>query len=135
MIKIPDVSGLVTTTIFDTKNKGADNKIPDLSTLVKKTDYKAKIEGKYFTTFVYKKVSSEILNAKMKPNSDIYNLVKNFDLNTKAEVKSEQDKIVKLQAFNPSYFHDKNFFSNDNFQNMLFINQQLKDKGTVYAIG
>ena len=67
MIKIPDVSGLVTTAIFDTKNKGADNKIPDLSTLVKKTDYKAKIEGKYFTTFVYKKVSSEILNAKMKP--------------------------------------------------------------------
>ena len=72
---------------------------------------------------------------KLVNKSDIYNLVKNFDLNTKAEVKSEQDKIVKLQAFNPSYFHDKNFFSNDNFQNMLFINQQLKDKGTVYAIG
>ena len=67
MIKIPDVSGLVTTAIFDTKNKGADNKIPDLSTLVKKTDYKAKTEGKYFTTFDYKKLSSEILNAKMKP--------------------------------------------------------------------
>ena len=60
---------------------------------------------------------------KLVNKSDIYNLVKNFDLNTKAEVKSEQDKIVKLQAFNPSYFHDKNFFSNDNFQNMLFINQ------------
>ena len=67
MIKIPDVSGLVTTIIFDTKNKGLDYKIPDLSTLVKKTDYKAKTERKYFATFDYNKLSSDILNAKIKP--------------------------------------------------------------------
>ena len=46
-----------------------DNKIPDLSGLVKKTDYDGKtlkIEGKYFTTFDYNKFTNNILNAKVK---------------------------------------------------------------------
>ena len=65
---------------------------------------------------------SDILDAKIRQKelvnkSDISNLVKNSDLNTelvtlssKAELKAEQDKIVK-QVFNSSYFHgDKIFF-------------------------
>ena len=43
--KIRDVSELVTTTVFNTKVKEGDNKIPDLSGLVKKTDYDAKTLG------------------------------------------------------------------------------------------
>ena len=42
----------MTTTVLDTKNKEVSNKIPDLSGLVKKPDYDAKIlkiEGKYTT--------------------------------------------------------------------------------------
>ena len=34
-------------------------------------------------------------------------------LATKAELKAEQDKMVKLQAFNSSYFNQKNFFFED----------------------
>ena len=40
--KIPDISGLVTTTVLDTKFKVADNKIPDFSGLARKIDYAVK---------------------------------------------------------------------------------------------
>ena len=38
-------------------------------------------------------------------------------LATKSESKADQDKIVKLKAFNSSYFYSF-FFNNDVFQNM-----------------
>ena len=87
--------------------------MPDLSSLVKKTDYDAKlveVEGKYFSSCDYNKFSTVILDAKIKQKglvnkSDISNLVKNSVLNTKlailsakAELKAKQDKIVKLQS-------------------------------------
>ena len=46
----------MTTTILSTKNGEVENEISDVTGLVKKTDYNAKIsdiEGKYFTTFDY----------------------------------------------------------------------------------
>ena len=56
--------------------------------------------------------------------SYIYNLVKHSDLNTKlatlaikVELKAEQDKIVKLQTYDYSYFFGKIFFGEDSFQN------------------
>ena len=96
---------------------------------------------------------SEILDAKIKEKglvnkSNNYNLVKNFDLNTNfatsattAEIKREQDKIVKLQTHDLSYFLDKNVFDYDNFQNMLVYQETIsmlelkEDKGTDYVIG
>ena len=89
--KIPDISGLVTTTVLDTKFKVADDKIPDFSGLARKTDYGSKIleiERKYFTNCDPKKLTSDILHTKLKQKklvnkSDISNLVKNSDLNTK----------------------------------------------------
>ena len=74
------------------------------------------------TTSNYNKLSSDILHAKIKQKelvskSDISNLVKISDLNTKlptlatkADLKAEQDKIVQLQAFDSSIFHVKNVF-------------------------
>ena len=61
------------------------------SGLVEKTVYQAKISdivGKYFIASGYNKFTSAILNAKIKQNelankSYIYNLVKNFNLDTK----------------------------------------------------
>ena len=46
-----------------------ENKIPDVSNLVKKADYDAKkldIESKYFTTADYHKFTSQTLDAKIK---------------------------------------------------------------------
>ena len=42
-------------------------------------------------------------------------------LATKAELKAEQDKIGKLQAFVSSYFCGKNHFEDDETQNYLMI--------------
>ena len=60
--------------------------------------------------------------------SDICNLIKNTELatlTTEEELKTEQDKIVKLQAFNSSYFHGKNFFGYDGPQNMFVYHPKI----------
>ena len=61
--------------------------------------------------------------------SNIFNLVKSSDLNTKlptlvtkAELKPEEDNIAKLEALDSSYFHDKNIFGDDGFKN-IFVYQ------------
>ena len=59
----------------------------------------------------------------------------------KAELKAEQDKIVKLQAFNPIYLHGKNSFADDSSQNTFVYQSTIdmlelkEDKATVYVIG
>ena len=40
-------------------------------------------------------------------------------LASKAELKAEQDKITKLQAFDPTYFYGKSHFEDDTTQNYL----------------
>ena len=40
-------------------------------------------------------------------------------LATKAELKAEQNKTVKLQAFDSCYFHDKSYFEDDSMQSYL----------------
>ena len=83
----------------------------------------------YFITSNYNKFTKEILDAKIKEKklvdqSDICNLVRNSDLSTKlatfvkkAELKAEQDKIVKLQTFDSSYFGGKSHFEDYGLQN------------------
>ena len=44
-------------------------------------------------------------------------------LATKAELKSQQDKIVKLQIYDLSYFLGKIFFGDDGSQKYLVISQ------------
>ena len=81
----------MTATILNTKIKTLDNKLSDLSGLVRKTDYETKtseIEGKYFTISDYNKFTSVMPGVKIKRKkfvnkSNISNLVKNSDLNTK----------------------------------------------------
>ena len=66
-IKLLHVSGLVNTTVLNTKIK-VDNKIHDLSVVVNKTDYGSKIletEGKYITATNYNKSTSYLLDAKI----------------------------------------------------------------------
>ena len=62
-------------------------------------------------------------------------------LATKAELKAEQDKIVKLETHDLSYFVGENFFRGDGFQNMFvyqltFFTLELKvNKNTEYVVG
>ena len=72
---------------------------------------------KYQTLRQYITNSDKLTSKKTKglvDKSDISNLVKYFVLNTKlailaskAELKAEQDKIVKLQVFDSSFFRGK----------------------------
>ena len=114
-------------------------KFLDVSGLVKKADYKAKlsdIEKKYFPTSYYNNFTSEIIDAKIKEKElgNKFNIcLKNSDLNaklaalaTKAELKAEKDKIVKLQTHNLSFLLGKNVFDDDAFQDM-FAHQRTLD--------
>ena len=102
--------------------------------LSKKFDYDEKIlgiEGKYFTTSDNNDFTNNMLNAKIKVKelvnkSDISEFKKNTYLNenieilaTKAELKAEQDKLIKLQIHDLSYFLRRNVLDVDGFQNML----------------
>ena len=54
----------MTIAFLNTKTGDVENKIPDVSGLVKKTDYNAQIsdiETKYFTAFDYNKFTGEML--------------------------------------------------------------------------
>ena len=92
-------------------------KIPNFSDTVKKAGYDAKISEmreKYFITSDYNKLLSNTLDAKITHKSDLHDLhekiktlatkQKTKTLVTKAELKAEQDKIVKLQKYYLSPF-------------------------------
>ena len=131
---MPDVSGLVTTAVLNTKIDEVEDKSSDVSDLVKKTVYDAKIseiKGNYFTAADYNKFTSNIIDEKTEQKklvneSIISNIVKIFKFNkklewlaTKSELKVEQDKIVKQQTQDSSYFLGKYFFSDVCFQSII----------------
>lgn len=57
-------------------------------------------------------------------NSDLENKIK--ILETKAEIKSEQDKILKMVTYDLNYFPGKILFGDVVFQTCLFISQHLE---------
>ena len=74
----------------------------EINLLTKSIDYNS-ITSK---SLVDKSAISEFIN-----NSDLDR--KLATLATKAELKDEQDKIIKFQAFNSSYFRGKSHFEED----------------------
>ena len=78
-----------------------ENKIPDVSNLVKKTDYGVKIsdiESKYFTTADYNKSSSQTLDERIKQKelvdkSAISGFINNVDLDLKSSSASNKRRI------------------------------------------
>ena len=81
----------MTTTVLSTKIGEVENKIPEVSCLVKKANYDneiSDIEAKYFTTSNDRKFRSEILETKIKEirlvdKPSISNLLKKLYLNKK----------------------------------------------------
>ena len=68
--KKPSISSLATIA----RLTAVENKIPDISNLVKKTDYHRKIlqiESKYFATAYYNKFTKQTLDAKIKENNQL----------------------------------------------------------------
>ena len=67
-----------------------------------------------------------LIKEKKSDKSDIAGFINNSDLNkrvatltTREELKAEQDKIVKSQAIDSSYFRDKSHFEGDDAQSYL----------------
>ena len=75
LLKLLSTNGLATTDALNT----VENKIPDMNnTVQKETDFDAKIsdiETKYFARSGYNKFTNEIVNAKIKENIWLINLI------------------------------------------------------------
>ena len=75
------------------------------------------------------KLSLKIKQKGLLCKCDIAGMINNTDLDkkkvatlaTKAELKAEQDKIIKLKAFDSSYSRGKNHFEDDGTQNYLIF--------------
>ena len=127
MKKIPDVSGLVTSTGIDTKIEEVDTKMKLISKLLE-------IKGKYFSTSDYNKFLSDIIRVirqnEIVKKADISNLVKDLNtklavLATKAELKAEKEKIVKLKRLIQFISIVKRFLVIMVLKICLFINHYL----------
>ena len=110
--------------------------------LSRKTNYDTKItdiESKYITTADYNKFTKDIVASSTKSKnlvdkSAIAGFISNAKLNkkvatlaSKAELKAEKDKLIKLQAFDSSYFRGKSYFvDNDGTQNYLVFQSMYK---------
>ena len=115
-----------------------------VSGLVTKTDYNAKIldiVGKYFTTSDYNKFIKEMSDAKIKEKgtvdkSDISNLVKNSDLNTKPTIlasKAELKEQHLIQVISMVKIFLLIVINICLFMNQHLIRQSPKNKNTEYV--
>ena len=96
------------------------------------------IKSKCFTTANFNKFTNEKLALKIKQKelvdkSDIAGFINNSDLNekvatlaTKVKLKTEQNKIIKLQAFGSSYFRGNSHFEDASTQNYLLLQLMCK---------
>ena len=98
-----------------------------------------------FLLLIYDKCTYEILDANIKNKelvnkSDISKFINNFDLDknietlaTKADLKAEQDKIVKLQTYDSSLYIGQSYFFNDGPQNFLLF-QPILNTFTMHTV-
>ena len=98
-----------------------------------------------FLLLIYDKFTNEILDANIKNKelvnkSDISKFINNFDLDknietlaTKADLKAEQDKIVKLQTYDSSLYIGQSYFFNDGSQNFLLL-QPILNTFTMHTV-
>ena len=156
--KIPDTSGLIITTVLNTKISEVENIIPDISSLVTSTIFKTNIgkvesqipdHAKYITTQEFNKLTPENFAARLKQanlmnKTDFDNKLTSF----KRKITSNETEYLEVQKkLNSLITNDYNFSlgrmyftSNDRSQNMLAYQPKLdmlelkKDKGTDYVL-
>ena len=132
--KIPSITGLATNSALTV----VENKIPDVSSLVKKTDDNTKIldiekkiidhnHGKYITTPEFNTLTADVFNARIR----LANLITKRDLDTELKKNSDrvtsnkskhllvENELKKLQKTDAAYFRGKSHFEEDDTQNYL----------------
>ena len=115
-----------------------ENKIPDISNLVKKTDYDAKISkiekkvtdhdhDKYITTSEFNKLTTEnfiaiLIQANLVTkrgfDAKLTSLNKKINSNKRKHLLIKNE-LEKLKTLDLSYFRDKNYFGDDSIHNYL----------------
>ena len=136
LIKIPDISGLVTTTIFNSKISEVENKIPDTSSLVTTTICNTKIgevrnkipdHAKYNNTPEYNELTAKIFAARLKQaglvsKTDFDDKLTSFNkklLQDKTKYLAVQKKLNSLITKDYNFFLGRIYFtSNDRSQNI-----------------
>ena len=132
--KIPSIGGLATNTALIT----VENKIPNISSLVKKTDYNTKIteiekkltdhnHDKYITTPDFSTLAASVFNARLAQANLIAKTdfdAKLSSLNRKVTANKTKHLLVenelkKLKTFDSRDFIGKSYFEEDGIQNSL----------------
>ena len=141
--KIPSINDLAT----NSEVTAVGNKITDVNSLVKKTDYNTKISDiekkitdhdhdKYITTPEFTTMAASTFNARLTAQT---NLMKKTEFD--AKLKSISDRVIlnkskhlfvenevkKLETFDAAYFRGKNYFDgSDGMQNYLVFQPMYK---------
>ena len=155
---MPDTSGLVTTTVLNTKISEVENKIPEASGLVTTTVFNTKIgevenkipdHAEYITTPEFNKWTAENFTARLKQadlvsKSDFDNKLTNFNksiTSNKTKHLEVQKKLISLITKDYNFFVGRIYFvSNDRSQNTFVYQQTVdtselkKDKGNDYVL-
>ena len=139
--KIPDTSGLVTTTVLNTKISEVENKISGSSSLVTTIVLNTKINevenkipdhAKYITTQEFTKLTAENFAARLRQanlvsKTDFHNKLMSFNrkiASNKTKYLEVLKKLNSLTTKDYNYFSGRRHFtSNDGSQKNLFINQ------------
>ena len=148
--KIPNISGLVSNSPLTT----GESKIPDVSNLVKKADYDAKIldtekkvtdpvNDKYITTSEFNKLTTENFAARLtqenlvtKTDLDIKLISPNRKINSnKTKHVFVENELKKLQAFDSSHFLGKSHFGEGGTQNYLGFQPMYRYFKKIIGVG
>ena len=156
--KITDTSGLVTTTVLNSKISEVENKIPNTSSLVTITALKTTISEvenkvpdhtKYITTpelnkLIAKNFAATLKQANLVNKTDFDNRLISFNKQITSNKTKHLEVQKKLNSLIIKYYHfflaRIYFTSNDGSQNTFFYQPTLdtlelkKDKGTDYVL-
>ena len=124
---------------------GVENKIPDVSSLVKKADYDTKISDiekkitdhdhdKYITTPEFNTMAANVFNARLaqanvKTKTDFDAKLSSFNkkiTTSKTKHLLVESELKKLEKFDAAYFRGKNYFEEDGTQNYLVFQPVYK---------
>ena len=132
-----------------------ENKIPDISSLVEKTDYNTKIReienkvndhnhDKYITTPEFNTMAVDFFKARLAAQTD---LIRKPDFDFKLKGISDrvtknrtkyllvENELKKLQKFDAAYFRDKSHFEEDGTQNYLVFQSMYRYFKRIAGVG
>ena len=131
--KIPDVSGFLLTSVFNSKITEVENKVPDVSNLVTKTNYAeevTKIKNGYVTNTALDvrhndSVQKTTFKSELKEVGDKTSENSSKLLSYKHKLKPTEDATNDLER-DTSYFRGKNYFGDNGMQNYFVFQPMYK---------